>query len=157
AITYRRTLAVDSENVDAHYNLGRIYGELARADLDPDNLPPPEARQVRATPERLDALVREATDPKAPAHTRKAKARDLAWAVAGFAAGPRPQFGSKLEPLLDVVERVGPAFARDTDPVSQAALAGALAVAHQTLHVLYKPDETAEGRAIGIARSKDRA
>ena len=71
--------------------------------------------------------------------------------------GPRPEYGSRLEPLHEVVERLGPVWNSEPDPGAQAALARALEVTHKTLHRLLKPDETAEGRAVANARRNDPA
>ena len=71
--------------------------------------------------------------------------------------GPRPRYQSRLEPLHDVVEILGPAWDAETDPETRAALARALEVTHRQLHERLKPDETAEGRAFALARQKDPA
>ena len=68
-----------------------------------------------------------------------------------------PSTARRLEPLHEVVERLGPAWASEPDPEAQAALARALEVTHKNLHRLLKPDETAEGRAVANARRKDPA
>ena len=70
--------------------------------------------------------------------------------------GPRPKYGSRQEPLLEVVERLGPLWNSDPDPGAQAA-AHALEVTHKNLHRLLKPDETAEGAAVANARHADPA
>ena len=77
--------------------------------------------------------------------------------MAKFTSGPRPGTISRLEPLFDVVDRLGPAWEAESDPAARAALSATLAVTHKTLHKLLKPDETAEGRAVAVARKKDPA
>ncbi len=150
---FRRTLAIDTENVAAHYNLGLEYAELARDGKPAAGPAPPND----ATPADLDRLASRAADPSATPADRSEAARALAAAVPVFVAGPRPEFGSRTEPLLELVESVGAARARATDPAERAAMAGALAAAHQALHPLFKVDETAEGRATRIARERDPA
>jgi hypothetical protein len=71
--------------------------------------------------------------------------------------GPRPLYQSRLEPLHDLVEILGPAWDRETDADALAALAQVLEVTHRRLHERLKPDETAEGRAFAQARRKDPA
>ena len=60
--------------------------------------------------------------------------------------GPRPEYGSRQEPLLEVVERLGfcgtPTPIREPRPRQRD-----LEVTHKNLHRLLKPDETAEGAA----------
>ena len=145
---YRRTLAVDSENIAAHYGLGLAYGELART---------PKGQLVPqwegpATPDALLALTAETSEPNAAASTRAEAAGKLAMAVAAFMGGPRPESVPRMEPLHELVGQLGEARLREADPAARIAMARALAVAHQALHRMYKPDETAEGRVMAIAR-----
>ncbi len=72
-------------------------------------------------------------------------------------AGPRPQYQSRLEPLHEIVEILGPAWDAETDDHARAALARALEVTHRRLHERLKPDETAEGQAFAAARKLDPA
>jgi tetratricopeptide (TPR) repeat protein len=158
--TYRRTLAIDSENVDAHYNLGRAYAELARA-ADVSKLPPPryDRRPAGGTPELIIAQAEAASDPKADPKQRGARALDLVKSIAKLMEkeAPHPEFGSRLEPLHEAVARLGPAWEREGDEEARAALAGALASAHQALHAMFKPDDVAEGQVVTIARRDDPA
>jgi hypothetical protein len=72
-----------------------------------------------------------------------------------FLAGPRPEFGSRLEPLQEVILKTTPVWMATADGDDRTALAALLAKAHKALHAMYKPDETAEGIAIAKARQKD--
>ncbi len=148
--TYRRTIAIDTENVAAHHGLGLSYAGLATGEAGG-----PPARP--ADGDAILALARSASDPKAPAGSRADAARALAGAVASFVEAPRPAFGSRLNPLHEVVEVVGAAFAAEPDLDAQGAQAQALAATHKALHAMFKPDETAEGRAVGIARKDNPA
>lgn len=154
--TYRHTLEVDSENVAAHYGLGLAYGELGRADKGNADAPGGGGSDAKGreavSAEDLLARLAAAADGKAAAATRAESARELNRAVTRFMNSPRPAFGSRLEPLLEVVERVGSAWEREADPAAQAAQAKALATAHKALHGMYRVDETAEGRAVANAR-----
>ncbi len=67
--------------------------------------------------------------------------------------GTPPRYQSRLEPLHDIVETLGPAWDADNDPGSGRS-ARALEVTHKRLHERLKPDETAEGRAFALARKK---
>jgi tetratricopeptide (TPR) repeat protein len=153
----RRTLAIDSENVTAHYLAGRAFSELA------DEAPPIEQDDARPAPEP-EAAVAEiarraavAADPKQSRVDRAAQAHALARTIGLFAQGGRPKFGSKLEPLYDVVDSLGPAWDREADPAIKATLAQALFAAHTALHGMLKPDENAEGRAFRLAKEKSAA
>ena len=148
--TLRRTIAIDSENVAAHHTLGLAYSALASRDRG-------EPGPIPATSETIRRLALAASDPDAAADARAEAARKLAAAIPGFLAGPREEFASRLNPLHEVVESVGSAFADEGGPATRGAQAQALASAHKALHSLFKPDETAEGRAVQIARSSNPA
>jgi tetratricopeptide (TPR) repeat protein len=156
--TYRKTIAIDSENIAAHYGLGQAYADLARAEDGKATAPAPAAGPRKPlTAEQLIAAAALLADPKVPTAQRVAGAADLAPAVRAFANGPRPEFGSRIEPLLEIVDRLGPAFETETDSSVRPALARVLATTHKELHAMFKPDETAEGRAQRIAREHDPA
>jgi hypothetical protein len=154
-LTYRRTLAIDSENVDAQYGLGLAYTELARAENEPET----NGSEPRNGPtaEALAALSAKAIDPKRSAAVRVTSARQLTRSVERFVSGPRPEYGSLLEPLHELVEALGPVWESAPDPTLKLALAKTLEVTHKHLYRLLKPDETAEGRAISVARKIDPA
>jgi hypothetical protein len=71
--------------------------------------------------------------------------------------GPRPGYQSRLEPLHDLAEVLGPAWDSETDPEARGALAGVLEFVHRSLQEHLRPDETAEGRAFAAARGRDPA
>ena len=152
---YRRTLAIDTENVAAHYGLGLAYADLARAAK--GATAPEAAPGPTPTAEAVVALADTVADAKLTREVRGARASQLTRDVVRYVEGPRPESGSRLGPLHEVVERLGPSWHSDPDPEAQAALARALEVTHKNLHRLLKPDETAEGRAVAIARRNDPA
>ena len=156
--TYRRTIAIDSENFPAHHGLALAYADLARPV--PGSLTRPAA--AAALPAVVDApllaqLAASAAATDGPMADREAAARRLALAVPAFLAGPREAFASRLNPLHAIVEQVGAAEAAETDPAIKRARCLALAATHNALHALFKPDETAEGRAVEIARKANPA
>ncbi len=160
--TYRRTIAIDSEDVGAHYGLGLAYGDPAWKAAAPDGSPPTtkltEADDAKPVdPDDLLKLAASIADPGASAADRRSGALQLARHVDRFMEGPRPRFQSRLEPLHDLVEILGPAWETATNPSVIAAMARPLERAHKYLHERLKPDETAEGRAFAIARQRDPA
>ena len=154
---YRRTLAIDSENVLAHYGLGLAYSDLGRSEkaIEATDRPANVAKEVQ--PETLTALAEKTANPKSPATNRVQAARDLAPSITAFLEGPRPKIGSRMEPLYEVVEKLGAAFESESDSGVLASEARALEVAHKSLHKLLKPDESAEGKAVAIARKDNPA
>ena len=157
--TYRQTLAVDSENVAAHYGLGLAFAELARASKGPEPQPAAAARPVdpEKAAEALIELAGAAADPAIAGRSRAEAARRLGSELAAFLDGPRPEFGSKLGPLHEVVAKLDDAWGRESDPAARAELARTLALAHKALHRMFKPDESAEGRVMAIARRNNLA
>jgi hypothetical protein len=160
--TYRRTLAIDSENDVAHYGLGLAFGDPAWG-IKTGAKPPPAANAApngnaeATTPESLLSLAAAAADVKASALKRRAAAQRLAQEIVRFMEGARPRYQSRLEPLHDVAEILGRAWDAGSDAGTQSALARALEVTHKRLHERLKPDETAEGRAFRLARERDPA
>jgi len=151
AAAYRKTLAIDSENVFAHYGLGLTYEALAS--LSPTRTGPPAA--VEGTAKAYLKLVEVARDVGRPLPDRIASAAKMAPTLARYLAGPRPDDGSRQGPLLEAVERLASAWAPGSEPGPEleAALARGLAATHKALHATFKPDELAEGRAVARARS----
>lgn len=157
AAEWRKTLAIDSENVAAHYGLGLAYAELARG-VDLSDRPTaavtngPADALAKLIVEQAERLVDETTNIDPYLDPLQLDAN-----VEAFLGSPRPKWMNRTEPLLQLVERVGPRFERETNPVTSRSLALLLATSHKALHRMLKPDETAEGRAVAIARKRDPA
>ncbi|GIW88826.1 MAG: hypothetical protein KatS3mg108_3150 [Isosphaeraceae bacterium] len=155
--TFRESLKVDSENVDAHYGLGLAYAELARvlaADPGPSAPNTATAPPEPVAPEQLLSLADRLAGSPADAPDL---ARTLSLSVRQFVRGPRPEFGSRTNTLLGVMDRIADVCRDQADPDIRRSLASALATVHSTLHSLYRPDETAEGIAQKIARQENPA
>ncbi|WP_422930925.1 multiheme c-type cytochrome [Singulisphaera sp. PoT] len=153
---YRRTIAIDSENVAAHYGLGLAYGDPAWSAGKPQDKPKPTVGEGPTVDEIL-ALSDSLGDPATPIAKANSQAWQLTALVGKLQAEPPPTFGSRLDPLHKVVERLGPAWDRATDPGLRYALTKSLEASHKALHKMLKPDETAEGRAVSIARRESQA
>jgi tetratricopeptide (TPR) repeat protein len=157
---YRRTLAIDSEDVAAHYGMGLAYGDPAWGDRTtgaPESGSTGSDQAVFA--EDIVKLASSIADPKlsGDAKARRETALRLAHDVDRFMKGPRPQYQSRLEPLHEIVEILGPVWVAEIDADARAGLARALELTHKWLHQLLKPDETAEGLAFAKARKRDPA
>ncbi len=161
--TYRRTLAIDSEDVSAHDGLGKCYGDPAwaggatAASDEGDARAPAPASSQPVDPDSLLQLVTAIAGPRATPDAQRDRARELTRNVRRFIDGPRPRYQSRLEPLHDLAETLGPVWWAESDPEARAALARTLETVHRQLFKLLKPDETAEGRAFALARGMDRA
>jgi hypothetical protein len=151
-----KTLAIDSEDFDAHYVLGQTLGDPAWANPQVEAV----AKEEMAHPIETDALLalgQSIVDHKTTPGERKARALRLAHDVVRYMKGERPRYESRLEPLHDLAQMLGPVWERETDGDAQAAIGKALELTHKALHERLKPDETAEGRAFAAARQKDHA
>jgi tetratricopeptide (TPR) repeat protein len=142
----RHTLSIDAENVAAHYNLGLAYGELG-ADATPSTEPVP----TKVEPADIEDIAKKIADAKTTPADRAKLAASLNAKVAVFLSGERPSSSSRLSPLIVVVDQLNKAFLIETDATLQTNLAATLATTHKALHTMFKPDELAEGRAIGTA------
>jgi hypothetical protein len=155
---YHRTLAIDSEDVGAHYGLGLAFGDPAWGERTLENSVSLAADPAAVVdPDELTRLAAVVADRKAERAQRKDRSLELARLVVRYMKGPRPRFQSRLEPLHDQATTLGPAWERETDGDVQAAMGRALEVTHKALHERLKPDETAEGRVFAIARKNDPA
>jgi tetratricopeptide (TPR) repeat protein len=147
ARVYRHTLSVDSENFPAHYGLSLVYAELAGEEMPPLVA----AEKLDVSPAAIEDLARRLPVEGKTAANRIAIARDIGTRVSAFLKGKRPEFGSRLNPLQAVADSLGRSIDAETDPGAEAVAARTLTDVHKALHAMYKPDETAEGRAIGLA------
>ena len=155
---YRRTLAIDSEDVGAHYGLGLAFGDPAWGDRTLENSESPAAGAAAVVDsDELIRLAAVVADRKTEPAQRKDRALELARLVVSYMKGPRPRFQSRLEPLHDLSTTLGPIWEQETAGDLQAAIGRALEVTHKALHERLKPDETAEGRVFAIARKNDPA
>ncbi len=159
---YRRILlAIDSENA----------GQPTTPWAWPTRAPPWSEKRASsanaATPDgkvpepiAADSLLKlaaSAVDIKVPQADRRIKAQRLAREIARFVDGPRPKYQSRLAPLFELVEILGPAWDTESDPETFRSLTRALEVTHERLHERLRPDETAEGRVFALARRKSAA
>ena len=152
--TYRRTIAIESEDISAHYGLGLAYASLGnevKVEL------PTVTLETEASSEQIRELTSKAADASLPPEQRIKSALQLGKAVDAFIKGPRRAFESRLNPLHEVVEKLGGAVPTSEDAATRAALARTLSLTHKALHAMFKPDETAVGRAVGLARKDNPA
>jgi tetratricopeptide (TPR) repeat protein len=149
--TYHRTLAIDSEDVAAHYGLGVAFGDPAWGNKKL-HISEIQAGDAAVDPDDLLRAAASIARPGTTAAQRIEQSRQLFNLIVGHMEGKRPRFQSRLEPLHDVAATLGPVWDAETDAAVQPALARALEATHKFLHERLKPDETAEGRAFAIAR-----
>ncbi len=88
---YRRTLAIDSEDVQAHYGLTRAYSDTAWKQAGPRTPPPADGKDSSqpVDPDELQKYARTIADLRESDQRRREAAEQLANGVARFMAGPR--------------------------------------------------------------------
>jgi tetratricopeptide (TPR) repeat protein len=149
---FRRTLKIEVEDIAAHYGLGLALGDPAWG-----KKPTVDSLESAVAPDELVNQIPGVADRSLPAAERSRRALKLASDVSRYMKSPRPQFQSRLDPLFEVTNKLGPVWDKESDVDVQAAIARALELTHKALHERLKPDETAEGRAFAIARKNDPA
>lgn len=158
---YRHTLSIDAENAAAHFGLGLVFSDPAWLVLQEEALDPglvtPDTSKIPATGDSLVDLATRTHDEKRTYADRLGAAMRYEGVIVRYLEGQRPGYESRLNPLHDAAKRFGEAWAATTVPTFRAGLVRPLELTHKALHRLLKPDETAEARAIALARKRDPA
>jgi len=155
--TYRKTLAIDSENEAAHFGLGQAYSEFVetRPELPPWDGPPPAPEELLEAVAAWETV--DWTEADQSLNLKIDTPFDLAQGIDAFVTGPRPQDASRVGTVIEVVERLGPVWDAAEGRPERSDIARFLETAHKALHNFIRPDETAQGRAMRIARRNDPA
>ena len=127
---YERALAVDPDDIDAHYGLSQCYAGLA-GDT------PGGVTSTAATGEQVIALA------AAAAGGNPSALAELPAALAAFGRrAPDPQ-SPRLATVKTLFATLQPAFQAAPDPATKAGFAAALSQLHLAMHGFVKPDEVA--------------
>ena len=130
---YEKTLELDAENLDAHYGLSQVYGELGKS------LATTEMRTTAPDLAELERLSARFFDTKSAD-----AARELARALEAFAQKP-PKLGEpKLPFVTDAIKQARKVFQDDPDSAHRAAAAHVLGRLHLVAHAVYRPDDLAK-------------
>ncbi len=137
---YLRVLALDPEDLDAHYGLHQCYRVLGRA-MPEVALPEPEKRTDETSLRSFSARLRNGQAAKAQ---RLEAAARLVQAVTALGK-ERPDPTRPKRMRFDIlIGEVRPYFARESDPDLKAAAAKVLDALHRELHAIFKPDDIAQ-------------
>ena len=134
--TYRRVLAIDPEDLLAHYGLNQCYGILSQYTRLFRDGP-----AVEGTIDEVQRLLKSTTTGSPT--DRSAAALRLAESVTKLGRRPPDAKAPRLKPLQEARIELQKAFDEETDSDPKAALAEALSAVHRELHALFKPDELA--------------
>jgi tetratricopeptide (TPR) repeat protein len=149
---YNQVLALDGEDLDAHFGLSQCYLLLAQK---------AEENQVKelANPDAdtLQALAARACNADESLVARLEAAAQLRLALTAFGKEPTNPQSPKLPALKALLRILPPAYQDTTQPRLQAALAEALGHLHRELHLIYKPDDHARARTTALYRARNPA
>jgi tetratricopeptide (TPR) repeat protein len=151
---YERTLAIDPEDLDAHFGLYQCYARLGRdvPSVDEGGVPPPEARQ-----EVLNALGEQIIDTRMSPESRVQAALKLGDGATAWGREPTQPDRPRLPTYQALIVKLRPAFHAEAAVDVRAALATALGHLHREVHALLKPDDIARARTAALYRQKNPA
>jgi hypothetical protein len=152
---FRHTLAIDPEDLTAHFKLSENYGMLAGVSRDSaddnstsaDSAGPSQGRGMPAGANVGTNELQQLGDQLlAGSGTGLQESERLARAIPAFLASERDRFESRVAVLVDLLGRCQQAFPSSSDqPLSEQdrAIARVLNVLHRELHLIYKLDDNA--------------
>jgi tetratricopeptide (TPR) repeat protein len=147
AANYRAVLAIDPEDLLAHYGLNQCYAMLG-ADA-PPLLGGGETPQGTVEELRLLVTLTQTGDPVA----RAAAAGRLSECVSLIGRKPPDPTAPRLKLLSEAAADLARVYAAEPDAPTRAAVALALSAVHRELHALYKPDDLARAAATRTYRA----
>jgi tetratricopeptide (TPR) repeat protein len=145
---FESTLALDSEDLDAHFYLAKCYAWLGRgmpAAAEPDGPAPVDEKGL------LD-LAGVLANAKAPRDSRLQAAVRLGRGVSAFAGQSLPPNVPRLPTLLAVRRVCREVYRADADPGIRLAAASVLGHVYRETHAVYKPDDNAQEQAVAKYR-----
>jgi tetratricopeptide (TPR) repeat protein len=147
---FQRTLQTDPEDLDAHYGLAQCYTLLGKAmpAVAPAALANPADREV------LFGLGDALANDRQPRDTRFQAAAQLGRALVEYGRQPTAPNAPKLPVLQGLMGKCRPLYQQDAVPELRAAAAQVLGQLHRQAHAIFRPDETAQGRAVHLYREK---
>jgi hypothetical protein len=148
---YNRTLALEPEDLEAHYRLHlsyRLFGGGLKAKVD---VGPPENRFDEEWFRELSQRLR---DPKAARADVLKDAARLVQALLLLGNQPVDAAHPKRTRLDVLLADVRPFFQQQTDPELRAAVAGVLDELHHQMWFILKTDDLAQSRAVAEHRRK---
>jgi hypothetical protein len=152
---FERTLASESEDLEAHYGLKQCYellGEEVAEKVNPParTTPPADEAGLR---QRLTELAAVLGDGKQTHEARWRSAAELGEAVEDFGHRPTDPGRPKLPLLGALREQCRKLYLDRGDPQMQPAAALVLGEVHRAMHAIYKPDENAKDRTVALYRA----
>jgi tetratricopeptide (TPR) repeat protein len=146
---FERALAIDPEDLDAHFGLSQCYARLGR-----EALRTKSAVGATDDPTWVAELAGIITDPKAPLAERSQAMTGLNTVLGIWEREPTTPERPKLPRIQALMVRLRPAFHAEADPQARAALARVLGELHRLAHTIYRPDDLARNLTTRLYRAK---
>jgi tetratricopeptide (TPR) repeat protein len=145
---FEKTLTIDSEDLDAHYELTQCYSRLA------EDVPVAESSAEKLFPAgtTLRQYAKTFTDPKEPADRRYVAGRLLAKEIIKFGDQPADPKKPKMLAIQALIEECSPVFRQQETRELVAVAAFVLGQLHLQAHAVFKTDDNAAARTITLYR-----
>jgi tetratricopeptide (TPR) repeat protein len=144
---FQQALALDSENLEAHYGMSQALRRLGRL----VDLPEPAAA-AGSSVDQIATLVEQLLDRKASDQVRRSAAGQLIPLLASLREQTPQPNKPQLPVFKSLIAQVQKGYDAETDPGTQAVLALVLGRLHGEVHLIYKPDDHARARATRLYR-----
>ncbi|MCS7022629.1 MAG: tetratricopeptide repeat protein [Gemmataceae bacterium] len=148
--TYERALAVDPEDVDAHYGLYQCYDRLSAGAASPT----PAQQAGSADIENMTAAVIQS---RQDTSTRLAQLSQLHGQVIAWGQKAPDPRAPRLPTLRQTIQQLRQTYHAEADPAVRQGLAAVLSELHRIAHGMYKPDELARAVTTRKYREKNPA
>jgi tetratricopeptide (TPR) repeat protein len=147
---FERALAVDSEDLEAHYGLYQCYDRLSVG-------APSPAQVAAAQSADIEALLNQALSDSPNGSDRRERLAQLHGAVIAWSQRAPDPRAPRLPTLRLALQRLRAAYHAEKDPAVQTSLAAVLSELHRISHGMYKPDELARAATTRKYREKNPA
>ena len=137
--TYQQVLAIDPEDLMAHYGLNQCYGQLGAGTLKSNDL-------VEGTLGEMETLLKQAVEGSpldSTAIWKSHSASRLSDVMTELGRRPPDAKAPRIKPFQNARIRLQKAYVVEKESVVKEAYALALSAIHRELHALLKPDELA--------------
>jgi tetratricopeptide (TPR) repeat protein len=151
---FERVLALDPEDLDAHFGLFQCYDRLGR---DSKLNGGTESGDSIAGIDGLAEMVDQLADRKKSSADRDRSARKLLAALEPLGKASTQPYQPRLPHIQTWIGKLRSAFSAETDLSLRSALAAVLSSLHNQTHAIFKPDELARSRTVTMYRKKNPA
>jgi tetratricopeptide (TPR) repeat protein len=142
-----KTLAIDPEDLEAHYWLAQCFARLGREQAGLEKTGGPVAAE-----DKLPSLAKILADDTVHRSRQLLAAGQIAMSLAALAKRPAEPRRPKLPLLQGLVGQCLPVYRQQSDQELASAAALILGHLHRQQHAIFKPDDNAQDQVMGIYR-----